>query len=156
MIRRSFTKGATSFLTRSILPRCQCHNAKVFTPLRTTTRQYSDTPSSNGEKPYYVTSPIFYVNAGTTWVSLWSCFLTRVDSNDRVCIAPHVGHLYTMIITDVLKRWQVLQGRKAILCTGTDEHGMKVHDCSLVRFQCSIWLIICPDPTSSYECGTRS
>jgi len=31
-----------------------------------------------------------------------------------------------MVLTDVLKRWQVLQGRKALLCTGTDEHGMKV------------------------------
>ena len=41
-------------------------------------------------------------------------------------IAPHVGHLYTMILTDILKRWQVLNGQKAILCTGTDEHGMKI------------------------------
>ena len=40
--------------------------------------------------------------------------------------APHVGHLYTLVLTDILKRWQVLLGRKAILCTGTDEHGMKV------------------------------
>ena len=54
-------------------------------------------------KPYYVTTPIFYVNA-----------------------APHVGHLYTMILADVLKRWQLLKGNDAILCTGTDEHGMKV------------------------------
>ncbi|CZT02563.1 hypothetical protein WAI453_002094 [Rhynchosporium graminicola] len=55
------------------------------------------------EKPYYVTTPIFYVNA-----------------------APHVGHLYTMVLTDILKRWQVMRGKQAILCTGTDEHGMKV------------------------------
>ncbi|KAI0835374.1 tRNA synthetases class I (M)-domain-containing protein [Hypoxylon sp. FL0890] len=55
------------------------------------------------EKPYYVTTPIFYVNA-----------------------SPHVGHLYSMLIADVLKRWQVLKGRHAILSTGTDEHGMKV------------------------------
>ena len=41
-------------------------------------------------------------------------------------LAPHVGHLYTMILTDILKRWQVLKGEKAILCTGTDEHGMKI------------------------------
>lgn len=34
--------------------------------------------------------------------------------------------MYTMILADVLKRWQTLQGRKALLCTGTDEHGMKV------------------------------
>ncbi|KAL3428305.1 methionyl-tRNA synthetase [Phlyctema vagabunda] len=55
------------------------------------------------EKPYYVTTPIFYVNAD-----------------------PHVGHMYTMILADVLKRWQVLKGENAILCTGTDEHGLKV------------------------------
>ncbi|KAL8648210.1 MAG: hypothetical protein Q9226_006089 [Calogaya cf. arnoldii] len=55
------------------------------------------------EKPYYVTTPIFYVNA-----------------------EPHVGHLYTIVLTDVLKRFQALKGRKAILCTGTDEHGMKI------------------------------
>ncbi|KFY63419.1 hypothetical protein V496_03964, partial [Pseudogymnoascus sp. VKM F-4515 (FW-2607)] len=55
------------------------------------------------EKPYYITTPIFYVNA-----------------------APHVGHLYTMVLTDILKRFQELKGRKAILCTGTDEHGMKI------------------------------
>ncbi|MCJ1477922.1 methionyl-tRNA synthetase [Lambiella insularis] len=41
-------------------------------------------------------------------------------------LSPHIGHLYTLILTDVLKRWQVLQGKKAILCTGTDEHGMKI------------------------------
>lgn len=40
--------------------------------------------------------------------------------------APHVGHLYTMVLTDILKRWQVLKGKEAILCTGTDEHGMKI------------------------------
>jgi methionyl-tRNA synthetase len=34
--------------------------------------------------------------------------------------------MYTMILTDILKRWQTLLGKKAILCTGTDEHGMKV------------------------------
>lgn len=40
--------------------------------------------------------------------------------------APHVGHLYSMLIADILKRWQVLKGKQAILSTGTDEHGMKV------------------------------
>ncbi|KAL9597792.1 MAG: hypothetical protein Q9219_004919 [cf. Caloplaca sp. 3 TL-2023] len=59
--------------------------------------------ASSIEKPYYVTSPIFYVNA-----------------------APHIGHLYTLVLTDVFKRFHALKGRKAILCTGTDEHGMKI------------------------------
>jgi methionyl-tRNA synthetase len=40
--------------------------------------------------------------------------------------APHVGHLYTTVIADVIKRWQRLLGCNALLCTGTDEHGMKV------------------------------
>lgn len=31
-----------------------------------------------------------------------------------------------MVLTDILKRWQLLKGNKAILCTGTDEHGMKI------------------------------
>ncbi|UKZ46168.1 hypothetical protein TrVGV298_000367 [Trichoderma virens] len=58
---------------------------------------------SSGEKPYYITTPIFYVNA-----------------------APHIGHLYTMVVTDVLKRWQQIKGKEAYMCTGTDEHGMKI------------------------------
>lgn len=60
--------------------------------------------STATDKPYYVTTPIFYVNA-----------------------EPHIGHLYTTILADVLKRWAVLQGdAHASLLTGTDEHGMKV------------------------------
>lgn len=34
-----------------------------------------------------------------------------------------------MVLVDVLKRYQTLAGRKALMLTGTDEHGMKV--CSL-------------------------
>ena len=42
-------------------------------------------------------------------------------------LAPHVGHLYSMVVADTLKRWQVLLGNEdAQLLTGTDEHGMKV------------------------------
>ncbi|ATY62368.1 Methionyl-tRNA synthetase [Cordyceps militaris] len=55
------------------------------------------------EKPFYVTTPIFYVNA-----------------------APHIGHLYCTVLADVVKRWQQINGREAYLCTGTDEHGMKI------------------------------
>ncbi|KAG6041146.1 hypothetical protein E4U41_005870 [Claviceps citrina] len=58
---------------------------------------------SSKDKPYYITTPIFYVNA-----------------------APHIGHLYTMVLADVFKRWQQIQGRQAFLLTGTDEHGMKI------------------------------
>ncbi|KAH0345923.1 hypothetical protein KCU81_g4087, partial [Aureobasidium melanogenum] len=70
-------------------------------------RFLATTSATHETKPYYVTTPIFYVNA-----------------------APHAGHLYTMVLADVLKRWQVLKGRKAVLLTGTDEHGMKIQQAS--------------------------
>ena len=42
-------------------------------------------------------------------------------------IGPHVGHLYTLVLADVLKRWALLKGhQRAVLLTGTDEHGMKI------------------------------
>lgn len=31
-----------------------------------------------------------------------------------------------MVLTDIIKRWHVLKGENAVLCTGTDEHGLKV------------------------------
>ncbi|KAI9668227.1 MAG: methionyl-tRNA synthetase [Bathelium mastoideum] len=31
-----------------------------------------------------------------------------------------------MLLADMFKRWWVLQGKHALLCTGTDEHGMKI------------------------------
>ncbi|KAK0752035.1 putative METHIONYL-TRNA SYNTHETASE, mitochondrial [Schizothecium vesticola] len=78
-----------------------CRSCRSHVP---TLRRFATTPlQCTSSKPYYVTTPIFYVNA-----------------------APHVGHLYTMVLTDVLKRWQTLAGRRALLVTGTDEHGMKI------------------------------
>lgn len=70
---------------------------------RSTRNRFASTAAIPNEKPYYVTTPIFYVNA-----------------------APHVGHLYTMVLADVEKRWHVMKGQEAILLTGTDEHGLKV------------------------------
>lgn len=56
---------------------------------------------------------------------LISISLVQSDSS----IGPHVGHLYTILLADVLKRWQILQGdEKAWLLTGTDEHGMKIQN----------------------------
>lgn len=65
-------------------------------------------PSSNmntdtDQKPYYITTPIYYVN-------------------DR----PHIGHCYTTLIADVAARAQRLMGRDVFFLTGTDEHAEKV------------------------------
>jgi methionyl-tRNA synthetase len=52
---------------------------------------------------YYLTTPIYYVNA-----------------------APHIGHAYTTIVADLIKRFQRMQGFEAVLTTGSDEHGVNV------------------------------
>lgn len=53
--------------------------------------------------PRYVTTPIFYVNA-----------------------APHLGHAYTVIASDVLARHWRQRGEDVFFLTGTDEHGEPV------------------------------
>ena len=63
-------------------------------------RMPNDIPN---QKPYYVTTPIYYVN-------------------DR----PHIGHCYTTLIADVAARAQRLVGRDVFFLTGTDEHAEKV------------------------------
>jgi methionyl-tRNA synthetase len=55
------------------------------------------------KEPFYITTPIYYVNA-----------------------EPHLGHAYTTIVADVLKRVHVLSGRETYFLTGTDEHGDKI------------------------------
>lgn len=64
-------------------------------------------------KPYYVTTPIFYVNA-----------------------EPHMGHLHSGVLADVLARYAQLRRNgwsteaqdltQPLFTTGTDEHGMKI------------------------------
>jgi methionyl-tRNA synthetase len=36
-------------------------------------RRFSSQAPSTSDKPYYVTTPIFYVNAGMCWMHLLSC-----------------------------------------------------------------------------------
>ena len=54
---------------------------------------------------FYITTPIYYVNA-----------------------QPHLGHAYTTIATDVLARHQRQRGKDVFFLTGTDEHGEPVAD----------------------------
>jgi methionyl-tRNA synthetase len=55
------------------------------------------------EQAYYITTPIYYVNA-----------------------SPHIGHAYTTIVADVLARYYRSQGYRTFFLTGTDEHGDKI------------------------------
>ncbi len=59
--------------------------------------------TSNSEKPFYITTPIYYVNA-----------------------KPHLGHAYTTIAADVAKRFNTMKPSDTFFLTGTDEHGDKI------------------------------
>jgi methionyl-tRNA synthetase len=52
---------------------------------------------------FYLTTPIYYVND-----------------------VPHIGHAYTTILADVIKRYKQLRGYQVMFLTGTDEHGQKI------------------------------
>ena len=58
-------------------------------------------PSSH--TTFYITTPIYYVNA-----------------------EPHIGHAYSTIVADVITRFYRLAGFETFFLTGTDEHGNKV------------------------------
>jgi methionyl-tRNA synthetase len=57
---------------------------------------------------YYFTTPLYYVNA-----------------------APHIGHTYTTLAADTIKRFRRMLGDDVFLTTGTDEHGQKVERSAL-------------------------
>lgn len=42
--------------------------------------------------------------------------------------APHVGHLHSLVLSDVIARYAHLRypDRRVIFSTGTDEHGLKI------------------------------
>ncbi|MDR1497242.1 MAG: class I tRNA ligase family protein [Puniceicoccales bacterium] len=61
-------------------------------------------------KPFYITTAIDYANG-----------------------APHLGHAYEKILTDVIARFQRLRGRSVHFLTGLDEHGQKVQQTAALR-----------------------
>ena len=58
--------------------------------------------SANKPK-FYVTTPIYYTNG-----------------------LPHIGHTYSTIVCDTIRRYKRMRGYDVIMTTGTDEHGINV------------------------------
>jgi len=52
---------------------------------------------------FYITTPIYYVN-------------------DK----PHIGHMYTTVLADIIARYRRMVGQEVYFLTGTDEHGQKI------------------------------
>ena len=58
---------------------------------------------AQGKPKYYLTTPIYYTNG-----------------------LPHIGHTYSTIVCDAIRRYKRMCGYEVILTTGTDEHGVNV------------------------------
>jgi len=50
-------------------------------------------------------------------------FTTAIDYTNA---APHIGHAYEKVLTDVFARFEKLSGRSVYFLTGVDQHGQKV------------------------------
>jgi methionyl-tRNA synthetase len=56
-----------------------------------------------GKPKYYLTTPIYYTNG-----------------------LPHIGHTYSTIVCDTIRRYKRMRGFDVVMTTGTDEHGVNV------------------------------
>jgi methionyl-tRNA synthetase len=56
-----------------------------------------------GKQKYYLTTPIYYTNG-----------------------LPHIGHTYSTIVCDTIRRYKRMRGFDVVMTTGTDEHGINV------------------------------
>jgi methionyl-tRNA synthetase len=56
-----------------------------------------------GKPKYYLTTPIYYTNG-----------------------LPHIGHTYSTIVCDTIRRYKRMRGYDVVMTTGTDEHGVNV------------------------------
>jgi len=58
---------------------------------------------ANVKPKFYLTTPIYYTNG-----------------------LPHIGHTYTTVVADTVRRYKRMQGYEVVMTTGTDEHGVNV------------------------------
>lgn len=58
---------------------------------------------SNEKPKFYLTTPIYYTNG-----------------------LPHIGHTYTTVVADAVRRYKRMRGYDVVMTTGTDEHGVNV------------------------------
>ena len=58
---------------------------------------------ASAKAKFYLTTPIYYTNG-----------------------LPHIGHTYTTVVADTVRRYKRMQGYEVVMTTGTDEHGINV------------------------------
>ena len=65
--------------------------------------QATENDKMSGKPKYYITTPIYYTNG-----------------------LPHIGHTYSTIVCDTIRRYKRMRGYDVVMATGTDEHGVNV------------------------------
>jgi methionyl-tRNA synthetase len=58
---------------------------------------------ADAKPKFYLTTPIYYTNG-----------------------LPHIGHTYTTVVADAIRRYKRMNGYDVVMTTGTDEHGINV------------------------------
>ena len=58
---------------------------------------------ADAKPKFYLTTPIYYTNG-----------------------LPHIGHTYTTVVADAVRRYKRMRGYEVVMTTGTDEHGVNV------------------------------
>src|SRR5258708_9424455 len=96
-------------------------------------RQLGRQTNVPANKPkFYLTTPIYYTNG-----------------------LPHIGHTYSTIVCDTIRRYKRMRGYDVVMTTGTDEHGVNVDraakktgvaDSAFVAKMAVEWKTLCADP----------
>ncbi len=89
------------------------------------------TNSATNSSRFYLTTPIYYVNA-----------------------RPHLGHAYSTIVCDAIARRKRALGIDTWFLTGTDEHGQKIERSASAGRDARRWSLPRRFPASFAGCGT--
>lgn len=110
MIRQIMFSRMTAQTARFSFVKCGSRNKRKMIVTQCI-RSISSETSSDGH--FFITTPIFYVNA-----------------------EPHIGHLYSALLADAACRFQQLHGlpvNSVLFSTGTDEHGLKIEQAAVAN-----------------------
>ena len=70
-------------------------------------------PTPGAKPKFYLTTPIYYTNG-----------------------LPHIGHTYSTIVCDTIRRYKRMCGFDVVMTTGTDEHGVNVERSAQAPREC--------------------
>src|ERR1700738_2506573 len=80
-----------------------CRKRCAASPRQGTDAHRAQNFMAEKKEKFYITTPIYYTNG-----------------------LPHIGHTYTTVVCDTIRRYKRMRGYDVVMTTGTDEHGVNV------------------------------